>query len=285
MRSKNGTVGTIMLRFTAVTLLSMILHFSMYTAVEYAPSPKLDQNITFELVEKQIEPKDSNNNFEKPVVKNSIKTEPHSIEKPANFIAEKNQRFEKQTRVEKKGLFNNAKQVSQKTKSPASENQNKDDLPEFARAIQNESINSGNRTQMNDSQVSSSPYELPADISLGSATNLNADAHIYASFYNRVIELFYVRWAQNLDYIFDRLPFDIKRQLSGKNWTTDLEIQLSPDGIYQKGLVLKNSGFKPFDEAGLKAFKDARVFPNPPRAKVEPDGFVRLKYRILVQIR
>jgi len=283
-----------MLRLTLVLILSLLLHFSIYTVVEYAPALKKPIELTeVEIIDPNENAKNAQNrDFEKPIIKNSAETKPQDIDKPADFIAEKYQRFEKQTRVDKNGVFQNAapqlqkqtqKNSTDQMKKPASEQKPQNgDTPEFAQAVQN---NTQTLQQQFNTQTSSSPYDLPRDINLGFATNLNADSHIYASFYNRVIDLFYVRWSQNLNYIFDRLPIDIKRQLSGKNWSTELEVFLNSEGVYQKGFILKNSGFKPFDEAGLNAFKDAKVFPNPPRGKIESDGFVKLKYRILVQVR
>ena len=294
MRSKNDTVGTIMLRLTLVLILSLLLHLSMYTVVKYAPAQGKPANITeIEIINSKDDAKTAQNkDFEKPVIKNSTETKPQDIDKPADFVAEKHQRFEQQTRAAQNGVFQNAspqipkpakKQPTENTKKPASEQRPQDgDLPEFAQAIQKDT--QAVQQQFN-TQTSSSPYDLPRDINIGLATNLNADAHIYATFYNRVVDLFYVRWSQNLEYIFDRLPIDMKRQLSGKNWSTELEVFLNSEGVYQKGFILKNSGFKPFDDAGLNAFKDAKVFPNPPRGKIESDGFVKLKYRILVQVR
>ncbi|AZZ37724.1 hypothetical protein CIK05_13260 [Bdellovibrio sp. qaytius] len=223
-------------------------------------------------------------NFDKPVVQNTNAPEPKDMSDPAQFMAEQNQRFEKQTRATKLGNFENRKpsQGGQKNvaqnqahnKNPAS--QDDGDMPEFAREMQ---------AQMAQVQESTVPYELPRDIQSGSATNLNADAHIYASFYSRILNLFYPRWSERLDAIFERLPSETRKNLSGKSWTTEVEIWLSSEGLYQEGLIMTASGFKPFDDAGIFAFKSAKFFPNPPRSKVQADGGrVRLRYRIRVNV-
>lgn len=272
-----------MFRFISLLGLSLALHFISALSLSWVPAPKSadQQTVVVELVESK--PVAENQpDFEKPVVKNTKETPASEIKTPADFVAEKTQRFEQQTRAQKLGVFRNAEsktQLGQKkiaSDQPAPATNFDNDVPEFAKALQNQAAQS---------QASSVPFELPADIAQGAATNLNADAHIYASFYNRVIELFYVRWAERLDTIWSHLSADFKRQLSGKSWTTDVEIWLDATGVYKKGFITKKSGYTPFDQAGISAFRNAQFFPNPPKAKVEADGVIRLRYRISVNTR
>lgn len=276
----------VMLRFVSLIAFSLLLHFLLFEVIKFAPQPDLNKDPTIvELIENTDHPQ-REKNFEKPFVKNTVDQTPQEITDPAQFLAEKTQRVEKQTKAQNLGAFQNAKpQTSQQKKpTPPEVNPQKSavqetngDQPEFARAVQQELSALA--------QASSVPYELPNDIAYGNATNLNADAHIYASFYNRILDLFYIRWSQRLNTIWDRLPTDTKRQLAGKTWSTELEIWLKSDGLYDRAYIMKKAGFAPFDEAGVGAFKDAKFFPNPPRAKVEKDGFIRLRYRIAVQVR
>lgn len=273
-----------MLRLMALIALSLFIHILMYEGVWYLPpAPRPSSgDVEVEVVEEKTQDQ-TKKNFDKPVVKNTTAQEPKDMSDPAQFMAEKNQRFDKQTRATKLGAFENrvpsqgrqgtavAQQKASVQKTPASDD---GDVPEFAREMQQ---------QMARVQESTVPYELPSDIQSGSATNLNADAHIYASFYNRILSLFYVRWAERLNALFARMPTDVRKTLAGKAWTTEVEILLDKTGLYQEGLVMQSSGFKPFDEAGIYAFKSAKFFPNPPKAKVEADGGrVRLRYRIRV---
>ena len=282
-----------MVRLTVVLAISLILHLILYEGILNAPDIPRPQTTTVELVEKPEpkQPHQKEKNFERAVVKNTTKEEPKELKDPAQFIAEKNQRVQKQTRATHYGVFQNASPATQAAKKLAQQDApekpqqraqkspaNDGDTPEFERAIQD-------HMAVEQVMASSVPYELPSDIAAGTATNLNADAHIYASFYNRILDLFYVRWAEKLDYIWDRLSLDQKKQLAGQVWVTDVEIWLDATGLYEKGFIMKNSGFKPFDDAGIGAFKDAKFFPNPPKAKVEPDGHVRLRYRIAVHVR
>ncbi len=283
LRSKNDTLSIIMFRFISLLGLSLALHFISALSLNWVPNPKsIDrETVVVELVD-QNKTAENQSDFEKPVVKNTTETPASEMKNPAEFVAEKNQRFEKQTKAQKLGVFRNADTKTQKgqkkiaSDQPQQTNNSDDGVPEFAKVLQN---------QVAQTQASSVPFELPEDIAQGAATNLNADAHIYASFYNRVIELFYVRWAERLDAIWSHLSTDFKRQLSGKSWTTDVEIWLDSTGVYQKGFITKKSGYAPFDQAGINAFRSAQFFPNPPKAKVEADGVIRLRYRISVHTR
>jgi len=274
-----------MLRLASLIAISLFIHFLMYEGVWLLPStPRLSTSETeIEIIDEKT-PEQREKEFDKPVVKNSNAPEPKDMSDPAQFMAEKNQRFDKQTRATKLGAFENRQpsqggskntapnQATQKT--PASHDDG--DVPEFAREMQQ---------QMARVQESTVPYELPREIQSGSATNLNADAHIYASFYNRILNLFYVRWSERLNALFARMPTDVYKTLAGKSWITEVEIWLNADGLYQEGLIMTSSGFKPFDEAGIYAFRSAKFFPNPPRAKVQADGGrVRLRYRIRVNV-
>lgn len=265
-----------MFRLIGLLGLSLFIHILLYEGIWRLPSlvRPSTQEIEVEVVEQAAESKPEKN-LDKPVVVNSNAPEPKDMTDPAQFMAEKNQRFEKQTRAKKYGAFENrAPSKVQQTASKKSNANEEGDIPEFAREMQQ---------QMARVQESTVPYDLPREIESGSATNLNADAHIYASFYNRILSLFYVRWAERLNAIFARMPNDVYKSLSGKGWTTEVEIWLNKDGLYQQGLVMSSSGYKPFDDAGIFAFKSAKFFPNPPRAKVQADGGrVRLRYRIRV---
>lgn len=264
-----------MLRLASLMTISLFIHFLMYEGVWLLPAtPRLSTSATeIEIVDEKKQA--SEKEFDKPVVKNSNAPEPKDMSDPAQFMAEKNQRFDKQTRATKLGAFEN-RQPSKGGMKNTPVNHGDGDVPEFAKEMQQ---------QMARVQESTVPYELPREIQSGSATNLNADAHIYASFYNRILNLFYVRWSERLNALFERMPTDVYKILAGKSWVTEVEIWLNASGLYQEGLIMTSSGFKPFDEAGIYAFRSAKFFPNPPRTKVQADGGrVRLRYRIRVNV-
>ena len=211
----------------------------------------------------------------------------------ARFESEQTQRVAKETRASVLGLSQNAnpiqalqKQQSSQT-SPQANNtstqneksENNSDTPEFARHLRT------SNSQVSLNQQSAISANLPSDIQASNATNLNTDANTYYSFYNRVEELFYVRWVERARYYWDRTGLDYKKNvLAGKTWSTTLEIWLLANGEFHSAYIKQASGYKPFDDAAVFAFSDARLFPNPPKAKVEPDGFVRLRYRFNINV-
>lgn len=199
---------------------------------------------------------------------------------PARFESEKTQRVKLETKASIFGLSKNSKFVPPHPKTIEEKKQlNKDgDLPEFARA-------KASATEVPVSQNSTIAVDLQSDIAKSDATNLNTDANTYYSFYSRVEELFYVRWVERTNYYWDRIGFDYKKNvLAGKVWSTNLEVWLKANGEYHSAYIRQSSGYKEFDEAAVFAFKDAKLFPNPPKAKVESDGFVRLRYRFNVHV-
>ncbi len=264
-----------MKRFYIALGLSLLFHLIQYTVVNLAPNLNLlsQKNETVvDIIETTDEQKKQ---FQKqivpvPKVKSVINQD------PAKFFSENNQRVEKETATKNLGVTKNQNKNQNLEKQKTEKIIPPGDEPEFAKAV---------RQSAETSAPSALEFALPKDIAEGTATNLNTDAHIYASFYNRVTELFYIRWAQRLDAIWDRLPDETKKNLSGRVWATDIEVWLKSDGEYYKSIIMKPCGFQNFDNAAVFAFQNAKFFPNPPRAKVEPDGFVRLRYRIAVHVR
>ena len=211
----------------------------------------------------------------------------------ARFESEQTQRVAQETKASQLGLSQNAvpSQEGQRPTNPqllpqkninVAQNekpQEPSDTPEFARHLRT------SNSQVSLNQMSAISANLPSDIQNSNATNLNTDANTYYSFYNRVEELFYVRWVERARYYWDRTGLDYKKNvLAGKTWSTTLEVWLLANGEFHSAYIKQASGYKPFDDAAVFAFSDARMFPNPPKAKVEPDGFVRLRYRFNINV-
>ncbi len=274
-----------MKRLSYFVILSIIIHLSLrsgiFTLAHYVEKhEKKDPLYEVVLVEETNE-EAVEKNYSKPIVK-QLDPLPNQIindNSLARFDSEKTQRVKEETQARELGLTRNSSQkaLAQKAQQVPPPDRG-DDLPEFTRM----NLSSPAREKQQSAAISTL---LPGDIRFSDATNLNTDANTYYSFYSRVEELFYVRWSERLHYYWDRLPNDFKeRQLANRLWSTVLEVWLTSDGEYHSSYIRKGSGYKPFDEASVYAFKDAKFFPNPPRAKVEADGFVRLKYRFNVQI-
>ena len=210
----------------------------------------------------------------------------------AAFESEQTQRFEKQTQAAQLGLTRNsaAGVLNNKSLMAANEEATKEmikrqksedgDLPEFEKVRRQQP-----QSQTTINAPAAISVQLPNEIQRSNATNLNTDASTFYSFYSRVEELFYVRWVERVNYYWDRISLDYKKNvLSGHVWSTEIEVWLNATGEFHSAYIRKASGYKPFDDATIYAFRNAQLFPNPPKAKVEPDGYVRLRYRFNVNI-
>lgn len=269
-----------MKKLTIAVILSLIFHLIQYGLVLFVPYNQVSHNeTTTEIEVLNLDPAKDSLKKEKQFVKTLENKKNLNLNQPADFFAEQTNRVEKQTKAKEFGQFQNqeSKFTQSKTGSSLKSNPQFENTPDAANpfSVAQNQIAASSRAE----------FDLPRDIQYGSATNLNTDAHMYASFYNRVTDLFYIRWAQRLDAIWNRLSADTKQKLSGQTWSTEVEILLDKTGKYQSGLVMKKSGFSDFDAAAIFGFQNAAFFPNPPKDKVESDGYIRLKYRINVQVR
>lgn len=270
-----------MKRLTIALILSLLFHISQYGLVLFIPAGPVSQiNTPVEIEVLNLEPAQDTSKKEKQFVKTLENKNTITQDNPANFFAEQTNRVEKQTRAKEFGQFQNQENSPSRTQVKSS---HQTDRPSFEDGPP--SANPFSVAQNQAAATSRAEFDLPQDIQYGSATNLNTDAHMYASFYNRVSDLFYIRWAQRLDAIWNRLSTETKQKLSGRTWSTEVEILLDKTGKYQTGIIMKKSGFSDFDSAAIFGFQNAAFFPNPPKDKVESDGYIRLKYRISVQVR
>jgi TonB family protein len=276
--------------------LSLLLHFLLTTSTLYFAERFSLEDLKKKPVELEVLEDPSNLqdklNETRQLVK-QLKTTVQQLKDTkikARFESEQTQRVEKETKAATLGASQNKNsapqkmQIMPKTQVSAAESKtpklakNDGELPEFARFKTGPS-------QVAVSEQSAISNALPNDIENSNSTNLNTDANTYYSFYSRVEELFYVRWVERTNYYWDRIGMDYKKSvLSGKTWSTELEVWLTAKGEFHSAYIKKSSGYQPFDEAAVYAFKNARLFPNPPKAKVEPDGFVRLRYRFNINV-
>lgn len=279
---------------------SLIFHFlvstsTLYFAEKYYSTTQKDQT-EFEILDSEDETLQSKLEETRQLIK-QLKTSVQKIQDDkikARFESEQTQRVAQETKASQLGLTQNASpaQAAKNATNPQllpqknintaqNEKPNTDpsDTPEFAKHLRT------SNSQVSLSQQSAISANLPSDIQNSNATNLNTDANTYYSFYNRVEELFYVRWVERARYYWNRTGLDYKKNvLAGKTWSTTLEVWLLANGEFHSAYIKQSSGYKPFDDAAVFAFSDARMFPNPPKAKVEADGFVRLRYRFNVNV-
>lgn len=125
--------------------------------------------------------------------------------------------------------------------------------------------------------------KLPDNIAVGSFTALNTDRNVYYTFYARLEDMIYLRWADLIKKAVDTYPTDFKRRkLVGRSWKTDVVILLRPNGEFHQAQIHTPSGIEMFDISPALAFQDARIFPNPPPEMVRSDGFIHISYSFVV---
>lgn len=140
------------------------------------------------------------------------------------------------------------------------------------------------------SDLSSTPstlsIALPDDIALGSMTTLNTDRHLFYSFYSRLESRTYPRWSDLVHKAFESYPPAVRKKLFGqRKLTTQVVILLKPNGEFHRAEVHSSSGVKKLDMTSALAFQDARIFPNPPKEMIRPDGFIHISASFTVDFR
>ncbi len=120
---------------------------------------------------------------------------------------------------------------------------------------------------------------LPDNVSVGDFTALNTNQYQFYTFYARVEDLVRFRWEGYVRSAIDM--FDRRRvikNIAQKSWITQIEFLIDRNGHLAKAILLKESGITQFDQSSVRAFEDAKVFPNPPKEMIQDDGYIHLRY-------
>lgn len=204
----------------------------------------------------------------------------------ARFLSEQKQRVQQETRAAATGMTANRDAQKSQQKNSASD---KNNLPK-AKASQKDkdgyqsvdiSKELQEMRQFNEG-LSTVGESLPQDVKVGSFTALNTDRYLYYTFYARMEELIRYRWESRVQHAINSFDRPNLMSLGNRNWVTHVEFLLDKNGFLQKALVMKESGVRAFDAAAIEAFREARVFPNPPKEMVQDDGFIHIKFSFTV---
>lgn len=208
----------------------------------------------------------------------------------ARFLSEQTQRVKEETQAARSGMTQNRSNqegaaASQKP-APQAPTPPKTDKTE-------ETDKDGYRTvdiskelaemrRMNDG-FSSVGESLPTDVKVGSFTALNTDRYLFYTFYARVEELIRFRWESRVQQAIDNFDRITRMNAGDRDWVTQAEFILDKQGVLKQALIMKSSGVKSFDLAAVNAFKEARIFPNPPQEMVKEDGHIHLIFSFTVR--
>src|SRR5690606_23523250 len=86
------------------------------------------------------------------------------------------------------------------------------------------------------------------------------------------------RWESQVYAAIESFDRSTLLSASNKNWFSQVEFLLDKTGALKQAIIMKESGIKKFDLAAINAFREARIFPNPPQEMVQEDGYIHLKY-------
>ena len=218
----------------------------------------------------------------------------------ARFLSEKTQRVQQESQAAQTGLTKNRSNqesgVSTSQNNSAQKNQDsqKNKTPENnGHSLDLEKDKDGYRqvdisqqlSEMKkyDDGFSSVGEVLPRDVKVGSFTALNTDRYLFYTFYARVEELIRYRWESRIQNSINSFNRQTRMQLADRNWITEAEFILDKKGNLKTAIIMKSSGIKNFDLAAIDAFKEAKIFPNPPAEMIKEDGMIHLVFSFTVR--
>lgn len=275
-------------------LLSLSIHFFLVWAAQYAPVPEprlASKLITIDIIESQNKTKNKNSEKDRQIVREALlpdKFKTPDSEDPLRFLSAQRQRVKQQTKALHNGMTKNRSQTSaakaadQPQKSPTKASREaQNGLNVFAPHYRKTPTPSEDLNM--EKGLSSLGEALPQEVAVGSFTALNTDRYLYYSFFARTEELIRFRWESSIHEAIDSTPPErFQTNLSGL-WNTQLDIWLKPNGEFHSAHLMKESGFRAFDQAAIQAFVQSRLFPNPPQEMIESDGLIHLKYSFQVR--
>jgi TonB family protein len=206
-------------------------------------------------------------------------------EKPKNakYLSEHDQVVKKETVSPFKGLTKNRvptaltprvsslgenKQRNEKTDPNKGDSPRNDRLSEMGRRMFAESSTTG---------------EYLPDIQNGPITALNTERFLYYSFFQRIEEAIRPKWEDNIRVAVNYISPGQQKQFLGTDWVTGIEVILSEKGEYIRTIIRRPSGIESLDRAAIEAFREAAMFPNPPREMLQDDNRIHLKYVLVVE--
>lgn len=260
------------MRVLQALFLSLAIHFLFVLLVEQAPVEKRRENISVELIDSK-ELKNQNQIVRDHLVPEKLKAD--NTDDPLRFLSEKTQTVKKQTQSAVNGMTKNrGEDKPQKAEKEKSLDTNGIEAftPQFKKRVLSEGSEAG---------VSTIGEAMPKEVAVGSFTALNTDRYLYYSFFARIEELIRFRWESSVQRSIDSTPPSTFNTRTN-SWVTNLEIWIKPNGEYHSAHLMKESGFRGFDQAAVQAFIQAGVFPNPPKEMIESDGLIKLKYTFRV---
>ncbi len=205
--------------------------------------------------------------------------------KPADYLGERTQRVEKESRAKDFG--------SARGKKGAAQTAPKKKLPSHLNRLEKLGLSHGLGPSIAEPKEREGAHEvgdggegelrkgsmdmLESHVAVGAETLLNTDEYIYASFFNRLKEEVAPRWEPLI-----QMALDAKRKVSPGLYRTVVVTYLDTEGEVKDVKVTKSSGFGPFDEAATTSIWQLLRIKNPPHGLREKDGSYRVQLAFVV---
>lgn len=273
-----------------IFIVSLLIHLVAFLTLKWIPDTNSENK---DVVEIEIQ------DFNKPQSKNkkSVILQPEipqdllTQEKndQLRFESEKDQNVKVQTQAKNLGATKNSiKSKASETKNQANQN-TKEDISKYlpeknADYFFNKKTKNSQNYIPTPNQESTIGQVLPDEVQIGEFTALNTDRNIFYSFYKRIDDMIRFPWETAVKNSIQNTSPQVFRDNTRGQWNTQLEVVVKPNGEIKSVNLLKSSGFKGFDEAAIQAFRQARLFPNPPQGMIKEDGLIRLSYSFIIRI-
>jgi protein TonB len=196
------------------------------------------------------------------------KEPPKTQPKQAHYLADQQQRFDKETVSPNLGIAQNEAPREAQQKRDMEQRAQTEKGPSLLPVISNQPTNQ-------EARRSSIDFIAP-NVSKGDVTFLNSDFYTYASFYNRISPSIVYHWSHNIEDIA-MFPHIREMLLKKYKWVTHIELILDKKGYYKNVTVLNSSGSPELDQAVVNALRAATPFLNPPTGMVETDSNVHIE--------
>lgn len=119
------------------------------------------------------------------------------------------------------------------------------------------------------------------NVDRGERTLLSTREYKFFGYYQRIKELLRQYWKPNIEHQMARL-WGKGKQVKEDELTTRVLVLLDEAGKISKISKLASSGYIELDDAAIQAFQTAAPFPNPPKAMLDEDGFVRINWDFIL---
>lgn len=257
-----------------------MVHLLFRWGLDYIPVPPPPQPVMeFQVLENQ-----KSKDLEKQIVRNSVipeKLKTDQTNDPLRFLAEKVQRVKEQLKAKQSGLTQNRSETIEGKKNLKTYPQ-KPKISDFAPdQIRLPSLSPDHQPNNQEKGISTLSDDISDDVKVGSITALNTDQYLYYSFFSRSGELLYNEWAPRVQNVLENPPSQLKSSIHDR-FTSVIEVWFKPNGEFHSAHLLKYSGIDLFDQIALDSFKKVKMFPNPPKERIEKDGLIRFKWQLSV---